>query len=196
MGKTTCSSLLLWSSVLLLLLLSQRLRPMPSLMLLSFTEPTDMPVSYTPVMPDMPMELTHMPMVLTTERDLLMLSQRLMPTTDTTDMPDLMPMVIDHTDTQLMVTTERDLLMLSLRLMLMLMSMDTHMLLDMLDMPMELTHMPMMLSQRLTPTTDTMDMPDLMPMDMPHMLMVLMDVSGDKLNATQLRSSKANIKYQ
>merc|ERR1712145_5789 len=107
------------------------------------------------------MELTHMPMVLTTERDLLKLSQRLMLTTDTTGMPDLMPMVTDHTDTQLMVTTERDLLILS---------------------------------QRLTPTT--MDMPDLMPMDMPHMLMVLMDVSGDKLNATQLRSSKANIKYQ
>merc|ERR1711973_462805 len=102
-------------------------------MLLSFTEPTDMPVCHTPVMPDMPMELTHML------------------TTDTTDIPDLMPMVTDHTDTQLMVTTERDLLMLS---------------------------------QRLTPTTDTMDMPDLMPMDMPHMLMVLMDVSGDKLNAT------------
>merc|ERR1711872_556932 len=112
-----------------------------------------------------------MPMVLTTERDLLMLSQRLMLTTDTTDMPDLMPMVTDHTDTQLMVTTERDLLMLSKRLML-------------------------MLSQRLMPTTDTMDMPDLMPMDMPHMLMVLMEVTGDKLNATQLRSSKANIKYQ
>merc|ERR1712168_497923 len=190
---TTCSSLLLWSSVLLLLLLSQRLRPMPRLMLLSFTEPTDMPVSHTPVMPDMPMELTHM---LTTERDLLKLSQRLMLTMDTTDMPDLMPMV----------TTERDLLMLSQRLMLMLtmVSMDTHMLLDMPDMPMELTHMPMvltterdllMLSQRLMPTTDTLDMPDLMPMDMPHMLMVLMEVTGDKLNATQLRSSKANIKY-
>merc|ERR1711884_397110 len=116
---TTCSRLLLWSSVLLLLLLSQRLRPMPRLMLLSFTEPTDMPVSHTPVMPDMPMELTHM---LTTERDLLTLSQRLMLTMDTTDMPDLMPMVL--------------------------------------------------------------------------MVMVLMDVSGDKLNATQLRSSKANIKYQ
>merc|ERR1712098_490561 len=196
-------SLLLWSSVLLLLLLSQRLRPMPRLILLSFTEPTDMP--HTPVMPDMPMELTHMPMVLTTERDLLMLSQRLMLTMDTTDMPDLMPMVTDHMDTQLMVTTERDLLMLSQRLMLMLtmVSMDTHMLLDMPDMPMELTHMPMvltmerdllMLSQRLTPTTDTMDMPDLMPMVL--MVMVLMDVSGDKLNATQLRSSKANIKYQ
>merc|ERR1712040_30831 len=164
-----------------------------------------MPVSHTPVMPDMPMELTHMPMVLTTERDLLMLSQRLMLTMDTTDMPDLMPMVTDHMDTQLIVTTERDLLMLSQRLMLMLtmVSMDTHMLLDMPDMPMELTHMPMvltterdllMLSQRLTPTTDTTDMPDLMPMVL--MVMVLMDVSGDKLNATQLRSSKANIKYQ
>merc|ERR1712098_676687 len=131
------AQVLLWSSVLLLLLLSQRLRPMPRLMLLSFTEPTDMPVSHTPVMPDMPMELTHM---LTTERDLLKLSQRLMPTTDTMDMPDLMPMVTDHTDTQLMVTTERDLLMLSQRLMLMLtmVSMDTHMLLDMPDMPMEL----------------------------------------------------------
>merc|ERR1712224_624625 len=115
------------------------------------------------------------------------------------------PMVTDHTDTQLMVTMERDLLMLSQRLMLMLtmVSMDTHMLLDMPDMPMELTHMPMvltterdllMLSQRLTPTTDTTDMPDLMPMVL--MVMVLMDVSGDKLNATQLRSSKANIKYQ
>merc|ERR1712024_361765 len=61
---------------------------MPRLILLSFTEPTDMP--HTPVMLDMPMELTHM------------------------------PMVTDHTDTQLMVTTERDLLMLSQRLMLML----------------------------------------------------------------------------
>merc|ERR1711926_53464 len=155
------------------------------------------------------MELTHMPMVLTTERDLLMLSQRLMLTMDTTDMPDLMPMVTDHMDTQLMVTMERDLLMLSQRLMpttdttdmpdlmpmvtdhtdtqlmVTMVFMDTHMLLDMPDMPMELTHMPMvltterdllMLSQRLTPTT--MDMPDLMPMDMPHMLMVLMDVSG------------------
>merc|ERR1712224_695924 len=121
-------------------------------------------------MPDlMPMVTDHMDtqLMVTTERDLLMLSQRLMPTTDTTDMPDLMPMVTDHTDTQLMVTTERDLLMLSQRLMLMLtmVSMDTHMLLDMPVMPMVI------------------------------MVMVLMDVSGDKLNATQLRSSKANIKY-
>merc|ERR1711912_112915 len=115
----------------------------------------------------------------TMERETLKLNQRLMPTMDTTDMPDLMPMVTDHMDTQLMVTTERDLLMLSQRLMLMLtmVSMDTHMLLDMLDMPMELTHMPMvltterdllMLSQRLMLTTDTMDMPDLMPMVIDH----------------------------
>merc|ERR1719204_1663749 len=101
-----------------------------------------------PVMPDMPMELTHMPMVLTTERDLLMLSQRLMLTMDTTDMPDLMPMVTDHMDTQLMVTTERDLLMLSQRLMP---TMDTT---DMPDL------MPMV--------TDHTDMPDLMPMVTDH----------------------------
>merc|ERR1719423_346819 len=127
-------------------------------------------------------------------------------TTDTTDMPDLMPLVTDHTDTQLMVTTERDLLMLSQRLMLMLTTDTT----DMPDlMPMVTDHTDtqlmvtterdlLMLSQRLMlmPTTDTMDMPDLMPMDMPHMLMVHMEVTGDKLNATQLRSSKANIKYQ
>merc|ERR1712112_575958 len=141
------------------------------------------------------------------ERDLLMPSQRLMPTTDTTDMPDLMLMLVtDHSDTQLMelMLTERDPLMLSQRLMLtMAVSMDTHML---LDMPMELTHMPMvsmlterdllMLSQRLMPTTVTTDMPDLTPMDIPDTDMVVMDVSGDKLNATQLRSSKANNKYQ
>merc|ERR1711944_101619 len=156
-----------------------------------------------PDMPDIPMD-THIPTV-SMERDLLMPSQ-LMPTTDTTDMPDLILMDGPHTDTLLMLT-ERDPLMLSQRLMLMLTSMDTHMLLDMLDMPMELTHMPMvsmlterdllMLSQRLMHTTpDSTDMPDLTPTDMPDTDMVVMDMSGDKLNATQLRSSKANNKYQ
>merc|ERR1712027_154844 len=62
----------------------------------------------------------------TTERDPLMLSQRLMLTTDThtdTDHTDTEPMDMDtHTD-----TTERDLLMLSQRLMLTtVMVMDTH----------------------------------------------------------------------
>merc|ERR1712025_153344 len=92
------------------------------------TEPTDMD--------------THMPMVPmdTMERDLLMLSQRLMliPISCTEDMAlamlDITDMLVTHTP---MDTMERDLLMLSQRLMLML--------------P--------------TSMVDTMDMPDLMPMD-------------------------------
>merc|ERR1719229_1913677 len=170
---------------------------MPSQRLMPTTDTTDMPDLMLLATDHTDTQLTEL---MLTERDPLMLSQRLMPTTDTTDMPDLMLLATDHTDTQLMelMLTERDLLML--------MSMDTHMLLDMLDMPMELTHMPMvsmlterdllMLSQRLMPTTVTTDMPDLTPTDMPDTDMVVMDVSGDKLNATQLRSSKANNKYQ
>merc|ERR1712016_517005 len=87
---------------------------------------------------DMDILDTHMP---TTERDLLMLSQRLMlmlTCMELTDMElmamlvlDIMAMLDTHTP-----TTERDPLMLSQRLMLMLM-----------------------------PSMDTMDMPDLMPMD-------------------------------
>merc|ERR1712044_60555 len=70
-----------------LLMLSQRLM----LMLLSSTELMDM-VDTVLAMPDTDMELTHMPMVdmdthmpteLTTERDLLMPSQRLMPLSST-----------------------------------------------------------------------------------------------------------------
>merc|ERR1712156_1421555 len=123
---------------------------------------------------DMDMLDTHM---LTTERDLLMLSQRL--TLELTCMELMAMLVLDimaMLDTH-MPTMERDLLMLSQRLMLMLMpSMDT---MDMPDlMPTEDTeatdtHTPMdtmerdplMLSQRLMLTTDTMDMPDLMPLD-------------------------------
>merc|ERR1711972_1053397 len=73
----------------------------------------------------------------------------------------LLDMVTDHTDTQLMDIMERDLLMLSQRPML-----TTDMVLD--------------------TVTDHMD----------TQLMVLMDVSGDKLYATQLRSSKANNQNQ
>merc|ERR1712111_117647 len=127
---------------------------------------------------------THTPMD-TTERDLLMLSQRLMliPISCTEDMAlamlDIMDMLDTHTPTD---TTERDLLMLSQRLMLMLLSSTelTDMVLDteLTDMD---THMPMvpmdtterdllMLSQRLmlmlpTSMADTMDIPDLMPME-------------------------------
>merc|ERR1712168_1150726 len=102
------------------------------------------------------------------ERDLLMLSQRLMLTMDMVLDTELLDMVTDHMDTQLMDIMERDLLMLSQRLMLML-------------------------------TTDTVL--DTVPLDtvtdhMDTQLMVLMDVSGDKLYATQLRSSKANNQNQ
>merc|ERR1711978_586648 len=100
------------------------------------------------------------------ERDLLMLSQRLMLTMDMVLDTELLDMVTDHMDTQLMDIMERDLLMLSQRLML---TMDTVLDTALLDM--------------VTDHTDTQ-------------LMVLMDVSGDKLYATQLRSSKANNQNQ
>merc|ERR1712198_251061 len=83
----------------------ERLRLMlmlrPRLMPLSSTEPMDMLVSHTldtlpMVLTHMPTELTHMLMELTTERDPLMPSQRPMPTTDTTDMPDLTPTDMPH----------------------------------------------------------------------------------------------------
>merc|ERR1712111_138647 len=73
-----------------LLMLSQR----PWLMPLSSTEPMDMLVSHT--LDTLPMVLTHMLMELTTERDPLMPSHRPMPTTDTTDMPDLTPTDMPH----------------------------------------------------------------------------------------------------
>merc|ERR1712115_719835 len=135
---------------------------------------------------------THTPTD-TTERDLLMLSQRLMliPISCTEDMAlamlDIMDMLDTHTP---MDTMERDLLMLSQRLMLIPISCTEDMVLAMLDImdmldthtPTDMdTHMPMvptdtterdllMLSQRLmlmlpTSMVDTMDMPDLMPMD-------------------------------
>merc|ERR1719365_382699 len=94
----------------------------------------------------------------TMEKDLPMLSQRLMPITDMVLDIALLDMVTDHTDTQLMDIMERDLLMLSQRLML-----TTDTVLD---------------TAPLDTVTDHMD----------TQLMVLMDVSGDKLYATQLRS--------
>merc|ERR1712131_456862 len=73
-----------------LLMLSQKTRLMPP----SSTEPMDMLVSHT--LDTLPMMLTHMPTELTTERDPLMPSQGPMPTTDTTDMPDLTPTDMPH----------------------------------------------------------------------------------------------------
>merc|ERR1712121_458079 len=101
-----------------------------------------------------------------TERDQLMLRQMLMLTTDTVLDTELLDMVTDHMDSQLMDIMERDLLMLSQRLML--------------TTDMDLDTVP------LDTVTDHMD----------TQLIVLMDVSGDKLYATQLRSSKANNQNQ
>merc|ERR1712029_1191454 len=149
------------------LMLSQR----PRLMLLSSTEPTDTPDSDTDtVLTHMPMEDmdTHMPMVLTTERDPLMPSQRLMlMLLSSTELMDMVDMVLDMPVTDML---------------------DTHMPLDTLmvvtHMPMELTteRDPLMLSQKLMPLTcmELMDMVDMV-LDMPdtdmdtHMPMVDMD---------------------
>merc|ERR1719277_2646029 len=109
---------------------------------------------------------THMPMELTTERDLLMLRQMLM-LLSSTELMDMVDMVLDMPVTDML---------------------DTHMLLDTL---MVVTHMPMeltterdllMLSQKLMPLTcmELMDMVDMV-LDMPdtdmdtHMPMVDMD---------------------
>merc|ERR1712027_127851 len=101
---STCSSLLLWSAAPLLLPLRLRPSQRPRLMLTTL----------------MLMELTHTPMV-TTERDLLRLNQRLMLMLTTDTHMDTEPTDMDtHTD-----TTERDPLMLSQRLRLMLTT-DTH----------------------------------------------------------------------
>merc|ERR1712209_186144 len=124
-------------------MLSQRLM----LMLLSSMELTDM-VDMVLAMLDMD---THMPMELTTERDLLMLSQRLM--LMLLSSMELVDMVLD------MPVTDMEL---------------THMPLDTLmvvtHMPMELTteRDPLMLSQKLMPLTcmELMDMVDMV-LDMP-----------------------------
>merc|ERR1711988_1139267 len=200
---STCSSLLLWSAAPLLLPLRLRPSQRPRLML---TTPMPMVLTHMPMVL-MLMELTHTPMV-TTERDPLMLSQRLrlMLTTDThtdTDHTDTEPTDMDtHTD-----TTERDLLMLSQRPRLMPLScteptdmVPTHMLESMVDTELMDTHTPtdtterdlLMLSQRLMLTT-VMVMDTHTPMvPTDHTLMVLTEESGDKhlKSSVQIRSSK------
>merc|ERR1711868_268176 len=120
--QATCTRLLLWFALLLL----SPLRLMPMLLFcmepmdtLALLVPTHMPMELTDmvdtvlVMPDTDMELTHMPMVdtdthmpteLTTERDLLMPSQRLrlmlLSSTELTDMVDTV-LVMPDTDMEL-----------------------------------------------------------------------------------------------
>merc|ERR1712064_87908 len=155
------------------------LSPRPRLILLFSMQATDTPDTHMlPDMPDTAMD-THMPMAFM-ERDLLMLSQRLMPTTMV--MLDLMLMDTDHMDTQLMVmvTTERDLLMLSQRLMP---TTDTLVMLDLMLMDTDHTDTQLMVSM-------DMDMLLLMLMVLTHMPMVPTEESGDKLNATQLKEAQ------
>merc|ERR1711931_464701 len=217
---TTCSKLLLWFVLLLML----RLRPRPiqlfsmeltaMLVMLPHTHTAmldiHMPTPPSPDTPQLPPPLLpeDTPLPEDTSPTLPELSMsprerlRLMLTTDTTDMPDLMLMATDteatDTDTHTL-TTERDLLMLSQRPRLMLLSsteptdmLVSHTPMVLIHMPTELTHMPteltterdpLMPSQRLMPTTDTTDMPDLTPTDMPHTLMELthtvMDMPGE-----------------
>merc|ERR1712170_27659 len=122
------------------------------LMLMLTTDTTDMPDLMLTVLDTEATDTdTHM---LTTERDLLMLSQRprLMPPSSTEPMDMLVshtldtPMVLTHMPTELThmpteLTTERDLLMPSQRLM----PLSCTELTDMVPthMPMELTHTPM-----------------------------------------------------
>merc|ERR1712244_62816 len=137
LNSSTCSSLLLWSAALLWPLPSPRLRLMlmPSMVLtamvlVDFMEDMDTLVL---ALPDMDM-LLLMPMVLTMERGLLMLSPRLMPTMvltvlDTAMVVSMVDMVLAMLDMPVLamldmplpmpmvLTMARGLLMLSPRLM-------------------------------------------------------------------------------
>merc|ERR1711973_102458 len=169
---TTCSKLLLWFVLLLMLTHTHTAMldiHMPTPPSLDTVPPTELTPQESPESPQLPPPLLPedtplpedtsptLPELSMLPRERLRLMLMLMLTTDTTDMPDLMLTVLDteatDTDTR-MLTTERDLLMLSQR-------------------------------PRLMPpsSTDPMDMPDLTPTDMPHMLMELthtvMDMPGE-----------------
>merc|ERR1711868_234252 len=89
---TTCSKLLLWFAMLVMLphthtaMLDIHMPTPPSPDTVPPTEPMDMLVSHT--LDTLPMVLTHMPTELT--------HMLMMPTTDTTDMPDLTPTDMPH----------------------------------------------------------------------------------------------------
>merc|ERR1711884_818964 len=207
---TTCSKLLLWFVLLLMLphthtaMLDIHMPTPPSP---DTVPPTELTPWESPESPQLPPPLLPedtplpedtsptLPELSMLPRERLRLMLMLMLTTDTTDMPDLMLTVLDteatDTDTH-MLTTERDLLMLSQRPRLMPPSSTEPM--DMLvshtldTLPMVLTHMPTELTHMLMELTMERDplmlsqrpMP---PTDMPHMLMELthtvMDMPGE-----------------
>merc|ERR1712137_931992 len=206
LNSSTCSSLLLWSAVLLWLGPSLRLRLMPTpLCSMELTELMELMAMASP-MPDMAMVPTPM---LTTERGLLMLSPRLMLTLTTMEltvlaMPD-MAMVLAMLDTLLpmvaMPTTERGLLTPSPRLMLLfsteLMDM-VDMVLVMPDTAMVPTPMPterglLMLSLRLMPMLTTME---LMVLVMPDMAMLLPTPMEPTPMPTDMASKKSTTSNQ
>merc|ERR1711879_415481 len=176
LNSSTCSSLLLWSAALLWPLPSPRLRLMlmPSMVLtamvlVDFMEDMDTLVL---AMPDTDM-LLLMPMVLTMERGLLMLSPRLMPTMVLTvldtamvvSMEDMESVPMVPTPMPMVPTMARGLLMLSRRLMLMLSMVLMVLAMAMVDTVLAMLDMPLptpmvltmargllMLSPRLMPT--------------------------------------------
>merc|ERR1712137_482568 len=100
LNSSTCSSLLLWSAVLLWLGPSLRLRLMPTpLCSMELTELMELMAMASP-MPDMAMVPTPM---LTTERGLLTLSPRLM-LLFSTELTDMVDMVLVMPDTAMVPT--------------------------------------------------------------------------------------------
>merc|ERR1711920_782659 len=187
LNSSTCSSLLLWSAALLWPLPSPRLRLMlmPSMVLTAMVLVDSMEDMDTLVlaMPDTDM-LLLMPMVLTMERGLLMLSPRLMPTMVLTVLDTAMVVSMEDMESVPMVPTmARGPLMLSPRLMLMLsmvlmvlaMAMvDT--VLAMLDMPvLAMLDMPLPMPMVLTMARGLLMLsPRLMPTMVPMVLVMAM----------------------
>merc|ERR1711920_87390 len=154
LNSSTCSSLLLWSAALLWPLPSPRLRLMlmPSMVLtamvlVDFMEDMDTLVL---ALPDTDM-LLLMPMVLTMERGLLMLSPRLMPTMVLTvldtamvvSMEDMESVPMVPTPMPMVPTMARGPLMLSPRLMLMLSMMLMVLVMAMVDFMEDMESVPM-----------------------------------------------------
>merc|ERR1711970_1613196 len=175
LNSSTCSSLLLWSAALLWPLPSPRLRLMlmPSMVLtamvlVDFMEDMDTLVL---AMPDTDM-LLPMPMVLTMERGLLMLSLRLMPTMVLTvldmamvvSMEDMVTVPMVPTPMPMVPTTARGRLMLMLSMVLMVLAMAmVDMVLAMLDM----LDMDMLLPTAMVDFMEDMDTVLMVPTPMP-----------------------------
>merc|ERR1712186_86720 len=137
LNSSTCSSLLLWSAALLWPLPSPRLRLMlmPSMVLtamvlVDFMEDMDTLVL---AMPDTDM-LLLMPMVLTMERGLLMLSPRLMPTMVLTVLDTAMVVSMEDMESVPMVPTPMPMVPTMALMVLAMLVLDTAMVVSMEDM--------------------------------------------------------------